>query len=511
MLVVCAWPLALTEFPPYQDLPNHLASAAIVQRLDQYPEFVFNGLLKTNSALLAWLLIVGKVTGLSLAARLFALIVLGANALVLPRFVLVLTGSRERMIIASALMWPMIHNWFVSTGMLNFALAVPLALAVLMAIYRQRRAPNWTNGLAVTGLGVLTWYAHVFPLLVVHLLVGVEAMFCPSSKGRVADVRTMATPLLPVTALVGLSLLSQMGDTVGPMTGFADYRKLLPVWELAYNMWAEYLWGFSKLTITSLVPCLLLAGLGASKLKESPPFFSPIALAVMLGLYCLLPYTATNWFHLNSRLIPFLWAALALRVPRTLPRPVLTLLGISAALYSAGMGGDFVRLERERQEFTAGIPSVPEGARLLPLLFRQTGSSDNTRSLLHYWGYYVIEKHTTAPLLFAHSNSFPVMYRHPPPPRFNHLPLEGFARSSASSADVCKRIFEGNVTVNDCDAAFHIAWRSFWSDAIPTFDYLLIWDATQEARALIPPVYQPIFERGRLAIYARVSDSPAPR
>jgi hypothetical protein len=361
----------------------------------------------------------------------------------------------------------------------------------------------------ITGLGVLTWYAHVFPLLIVHVLVGIEAIFRPTPRGRFADIRTMTIPLLPVTALVILALVSQMADKVGPMSGFADYRKLLPVWELAYNMWAEYLWGFSKLTITSLVPCLLLAGIGASRFRESPPFFSPIAFATLIGLYCLLPYTATNWFHVNSRVIPFLWVALALRAPRTLPRPVLVLLGLSAVLYSAGMGADFVRLERERREFTAGIPSVPERARLLPLLFRQSGSSDNTRSVLHYWAYYVIEKRTTAPLLFAHSHSFPVMYREPPPPRFNHLPLEGFARSAASSSEVCSRMFEGNVTVNDCEAAFGLAWRDFWSDALPLFDHLLVWDATREARALIPPAYQPIFEQGRLAIYARVERGPA--
>ena len=70
---------------------------------------------------------------------------------------------------ASLFAWPMVHNWFVSMGMLDFAIAVPLSLALLLAIDRQRTAPSITTGLAIVGLGAATWYAHVFPLLVVHM------------------------------------------------------------------------------------------------------------------------------------------------------------------------------------------------------------------------------------------------------------------------------------------------------------------------------------------------------
>jgi hypothetical protein len=50
---------------------------------------------------------------------------------------------------------------------------------------------------------------------------------------------------------------------------------------------------------------------------------------------------------------------------------------------------------------------IPAGTAFKPNLeMRVNGEvrqSDNTRSLLHDWGYYVTEKHTSAPLLFAHS------------------------------------------------------------------------------------------------------------
>ncbi len=502
LFLLSAWPLALTEVPPYQDLPNHLAAVTVIDHADRYPEFVFNGFFKTNAALFAWLCTAGKLFGTQAAARIFALVVLAANALVLPRLVLSLTRSRLRMLAASLFAWPMVHNWFVSMGMLDFALAVPLSLALLILLDRQRRKPSLSNGLLATALAAATWYAHVFPLLVVHLLVFIEAMRGSTWRERMRGLGAMVAPLVPVAFLVLLSLAGHMSDG-GPMTGFIDSRKNLPAWELAYNLWAEWFWAFSKLTLTSLLPCLALAAIGLHRRKDAPPFFSPAALLVLAALYALLPYVVTNWFHVNSRIIPFVWIALLVRVPERLPKRLAVALGASAVLYSAGMGIDFVRLERERREFTAGIGAVPEGARLLPLLFRQKASSDNTRNIMHFWGYYVTEKLTAAPLLFAHSHSFPVMYSTPPPVRFNHLVLEGFAASMARPGAVCRNMLDSNVVVDDCEGAYRKAWAEFWADATPRYDHLLLWDITPEARANIPAAYHVVFERERLAILAR--------
>ena len=505
LFVVGAWPLALTEIPPYQDLPNHLAAATVIENPGRYPEFLFNGFFKTNAALFAWLYVVGKVTGVKLAARLFALVVLMANAFVLPRFVLALTGSRKRMLVASMFMWPMVHNWFVSMGMLDFALAVPLSLGMLLAIDRQRRAPSTLNAALVTGLGALTWYAHVFPLLVVHLLVLIEASRRPSWKERLQALRSMVLPLLPVMALVGMSVFEQLRDNVGSVSTVLQHGKMVPPWELAYNLWAEWFWGFTKLSITSIVPCLLLAYYGLSRRRESPTFFSPIAMVALALLFCLAPYRITNWYHVNSRLIPFIWVALLMRVPDQLPKRVMAVLGVAAALYSAGMGADFLRLDADRERFTAGISSVPEGAKLLPLVFRHKGQSDNTRSLLHAWGFYVTDRYTSAPLLFAHSRSFPVSYSTPPPVRFNDLVLENFAATMISSANFCEST---RVVTNDCRGEYRARWAEFWHDATPLYDHVLLWEPSEEALQLVPIDYGITFRQGGLVIMERGTTNP---
>lgn len=503
LFLVGAWPLALVEVPPYQDLPNHLATATVIENPSLYPEYVFNGYFKTNAALFAWLHLVGKLAGLKLAARLFALLVLASYAFVIPRFVLLLTQSRQRMIAASLFAWPMVHNWFVCAGMLDFAMAVPLSLGLLMALERQRRSPSIAKLASAIGLGIATWYAHVFPLLVVFLLVSIEALVQPTWRRRVEAARVMAIPLAPISLLVIASLAQHGRDKVGPMTGFMDFRTLLVPWELLYNLWAEWFWAYSNLSLTSIVPCAALAIVGLRALRgrtgPAPAFFSPHALLVIAILYCFVPYRITNWFHVNSRLLPYLWFGLLLYVPERLPKFFAYVLGSSAALYAAGMGADYVRLDAERKELTAGIEVVPERARLLPLFFEHKGASVNTRNVLHQWGYYVVERRTAAPLLFAHSRSFPVTYREPPPVRLNHLVLEPFAYETRTPRAFCIAA----IHVDDCDLLFRKAWKRLLVDASARYDHLLLWAPTPDVIALIPDEYERTLTRGRLVVYAR--------
>jgi hypothetical protein len=502
LFLLAAWPLVLVDVPPFQDLPNHLAAVTVIQHPDKYPEFVFNGFFKTNSALFTWLLFVGRVVGTKVAARLFALLVLALGAIAYPRFVLSF-GGRRRMIVSALFAWPMVHNWFVSMGMLDFALGVPLATLLLVLLNAQRQRPSVRRGVAIALLALITWHAHVFPLLVVHLLIALHVALRPTARQRWEHARALLLPLVPAAALVTRSLVIHFTEPVGAMTGYVSLGRLLPPWELFYNMWAEWFYGFTWLEISTLVPCVTMGLWALYKWRDDVPFFGPVSLLVLSAFYFFSPYVATNWFHVNSRFVPFLWLLALVRLPERIPRRFLAALGACALLYAAGMGVDYVRLSRDWSRFTAGIGAVPQGARLLPLIFRSKGTSENTRSLLHAWGFYVVEKHTSAPLLFAHSRSFPVMYRQPPPPQFNHLVLEGFAPNMASRDWGCGVLRAGGVSVEDCDAAWRTRWSEFWRQAEPLFDHVLMWDAPPDVFALVPGDYHVAFQEGRLTIFAQ--------
>ena len=523
-----AWPVMTVDIPPLQDLPNHLATISILEHPEQYPEFVFNGFLKTNAALFTWLYGVGRLVGAVAAARLFLLLVLATNALVFPRFVLELaTGSlrerRGKMLVATLFAVPMIHNWFVSMGMLDFALGVPLSMALLILLHRQKAAPTMLRGVAIAVTALLTWYAHVFALIVVHLLVTLEVLFPAGARAALDEVRhepaptwlgarwrtlvKIGLPLLPSTVLCLVSIFHQLTEPTGAMSGYVSVRTLLPAWELVYNLWAEWMYGFTWLSLSTLVMALALAAYAWKNRHDRPAFFSPLAFAVLLAMYTFAPYIATNWFHVNSRFTPYLWLAALLRVPARLPRRFAVGLAVCGLLYSASMGIDYVRLDRDRARFTAGMAAVPEGARLLPLLFRRQETSENTRSLQHAWGFYVTEKHTSAPLLFAHSTSFPLTYSSPPPVRFNHLVLESFAPNMSSASWMCDELRNGGVVVDDCQAEYQLRWAEFWREATPLYDHVLTWDASPEALALVPADYRPTFREDKLIIWER---TPAP-
>jgi hypothetical protein len=500
LFCLCAWPLVLTDVPPYQDLPNHLAAAHILWHAERYPEFVANGFLKTNAALFTWLYFVGKVTSLSAAARLFSALTLLVGAIAYPRFMLAF-GGRKRMIAASFFLWPMVHNWFVSKGMLDFALGVPLSLLLLVLLRAQRETPTRAREGLIVLLSLATWYAHVFSLLVVGFLAAVHLV--ESRTTRLLDIRRLAPAMLPASALTAFSVLRHWTEKAGAMCGFINIHELSPPLEILYNLWAEWCAGFTWLSSASLLP--IIAGVwGIVRWRRaSPVFFSPLALVALTVLYVLLPYTTTNWFHVSSRVIPYIWMALLLRLPDRLPKLVTSVCAMGALSYSIAMGVDFVRLDADRRAFTAGIEAVPEGARLLPLVFQPKETSENTRSLMHAWGHYVVERSTSAPLLFAHSRSFPVMYSDPPPPRFNHLVLENFASTMGNERWMCELERSFGVVTNDCTAEWNKRWNEFWKEANPRFDHVLMWSPPKHIVLEPPPGYRVKFHQGKLYIYER--------
>jgi hypothetical protein len=184
-------------------------------------------------------------------------------------------------------------------------------------------------------------------------------------------------------------------------------------------------------------------------------------------------------------------------------------LGACTVAYSLALGIDFVRLERDRQDFIAGIPYVRERAKLLPLVLNPNGTSDNTRNLAHLWGYYVVAKQTSAPLVFASSRLYGVTYREPPHPQLQHVELQVFANHMGDPSSLCQRMRSMGVHVGDCKERWRQSWREFWELAEPRFDHVLLWAPTPEVEALVPAAFHPVFRRGKLLVLARPDERVA--
>jgi hypothetical protein len=503
LFALCAWPLLLVVVPPYQDVPNHLAVATIIDHPADYPEFVFNGFLKTNGAFYAWEHFVGHVVGAFASIRLFAALVFAVSARAFTRLVLV-AGGRDKMLVATLFLAPMVHNWCVCLGLLDFTLGFAISILLVTAMIEQRRAPSAWRAARIALLSIACWYAHVIPLFLVCVLAFVELVrtFVKSRDELARVFVRCVVPLAPGAALMTWSVLGQLlaHDTT-KLGGYASVW--LAPWDLVANLWVQWFLAFTPRSASSIVPCVVLAVIAWRRRRERVPFFEPCAFLALAALYAFVPYVFSFWAFANTRVAPFLWMAALVRVPARLPRWLVIALGAATLAYSVSLGVDYVRLDQDREEFVAGIPSVPERARLLPITFESRGASVNTKPLVHMWGYYVNAKETAAPRVFAASRMFGVHHREPPDPQLEEIALERFGNSMRDPRWTCDALAGGGIHVDDCEAIWRDTWRAFFERVGPRFDWLLLWDPEPITLTAIPREYVEVFHRGRLFILHR--------
>ena len=229
LFALAAWPLLLVPLPPFQDLPNHVATAHIVAHPDLYPQFAFNGLFKSNCLLTLWFCLVGG-HGLFGAARAFTALVLAANALALPLFVLHFAGRRA-VPVAMLFVWPLVHSFSVSMGFLNFTFAFALSLILLTVLDRQRERPTPAGGLGIAALSSVVWYAHPFPLAVVGALVALHVATRPTWRERIDTGVALLLPLVPAGLLSVVSAQQHLVKAENSSAAAAAFRYLNP-WEI---------------------------------------------------------------------------------------------------------------------------------------------------------------------------------------------------------------------------------------------------------------------------------------
>lgn len=504
LFVLAAWPLLLVGLPPFQDLPNHVATAHIIAHPQLYPQFVFNGFFKSNGLLTLWLSAwTGMFGGHGLygAARAFTAMVLATNAIAWPLFVLRFSG-RPHVPAAALFVWPLVHGFFLVMGMLNFAFAFALSLILLAILERQRTRPTLLRAAGIAALAGLLWFAHPFPLALVGALVALHIIRQPSTAARLAGVRTLLLPLVPAVLLSAIAAERHLVKDAHTTASTALSFSYLNPWEMVEHLWLDASGALTRWGSMTVVPLALLAYFAWRRRPLERPFFSRAALAALAAGYVALPETLSNWSYFHCRLVPFLWAGLALRLPARLPRAVTGALVACALAYSAVTAVDYVRLDRDRAELTAGMDAVPAGATLLPLLFVKSKTSDFTASLTHAWAYYTVERDTSAPLVFAVERSYPITYREFPPRKLIPPSLETFAERFGTPARICKEM-ELELADPACVAIWRGLWTSFWEEATPHFSHVLTWAMPDAVRALLPARYRRTFSAGELEIYER--------
>ncbi|HZL20826.1 MAG TPA: hypothetical protein VFG23_24045 [Polyangia bacterium] len=504
--LLAVWPLFVVKQLPHEDLPGHVAAAYVTDHLAAYPEYVAAHGLRTNSALLGWLHLASPTLGYMGAARVFVIAVLAITAFGYP-FLFSVVGSRKRMWIASAFAIPFVQHWFVVMGMLNFSLSFAICLWILGLVTMQRRAWSGTRAAVIAALCAIAWIAHTFPLIILCSIALADLAYA-----RLCDRLAVKAAWRAVASLVPAAVIIGLGFVLAPpvegsgaqLTGVSK-SEWLGMPQLMWMALRNYVLGASYWGVASLVPALVLLVAVLLRGQRRVALFSMGAVAVLIAGYVLLPsFMLPIWGYFNTRFVPFLWLALLLRVPETLPRKWVVLAVFAGIAGTAGNGLALLRMDADVAEFRSGLPFVEKGARLLPLLFSVKSPGDNIEPILHAWGHYAIERQTSAELLWASRGVDAVQYRTLPPPRFQQYVIQNMPRAMVSAGHWCETLLrEASTAPADCDRAWRAAWDSYLTSAEKRYTYVLVWDAPAPALALIAQHFPIVHRQGRLAIGRR--------
>jgi hypothetical protein len=506
LFVVAAWPLFFLRMPPYQDLPDHLSTVCVLLDPARYPEYISNGFFKANSLFVFSTYLMAKVIGVVPAGHAFALVVLASTAFTLPHFVLSFT-DRKRLVVASMTMAPMVHNWWTLMGMLNFALAFPLALLLLMIVARQAARPTVARSIAIAAFGVLLWYAHGIMIMLVGLLATIEALVRPGGvRAKASAAIALVGPMVPVGGLIAMTIVRHAMETTHEASfGHVGTVYFQDNFSAVYDLWAHWTFGMSPLSAAGIVTAIALGVFAVRNARANVPLFSPWAFVVLFTIYWFFPHMMPGFGYVDERVLPFLWAWALVRVPASVPKWVASLLVASTLLWSAGTACDLFHAARDLDEFTAAAPEIPnaEAARLLTLNFAPRVSSTNTWNLLHGSGMYTVLRGAHPQDLWADSPSMPIRHAAPPSLVEDPVRVRELLDAAPNPEAYCASLQKAGLPDYDCEARFHAVWRGVWEAIEERYDYVLVWGAPSSFAETVPRAFAPRFSRGRLTLLGK--------
>ena len=502
LFVAGSWGVWGVDVPPYQDIPDHLATITVLLHPSDYPEFVSNGLLKTNSIFIIFGYVLGPLVGVKSVAKAFALLTLFLTSATVPRFLYAFT-DRKRMLLGCLFVAPMVHNWWLSMGMVNFALAWPIALWILIHQKRQLEAPSVLRGFGIAVLALVLWLTHSIALLLVGLLVLIEATSAPSWPARIKRLSLLAAPLAVAAPLIALAVFRHATQVGSPQSGTVAATLYDTTLSAVYDLWAHFTYGLTERSAASIAPAVILGGIAIKRWREPLPFFGPRAFLALAMIYFILPYDMPGFGYACQRALPFLWTAALLRVPADLPKAFQLIAFAGSFLWSIGMGVDLRNASREQHVFWSGIEAVPKYAKLLTLNMAPRLYTRNTWSLRHASGLYTVEKLTTAQDVWADSPSMPLFRVRAPEPIQDSVKLRHFLNAAVTSSSWCHALADRGAFTTTCTELWRGEWAELWKQAEPRFTHVVLWGASDEVIALVPSRYQLTFENAALRVYAR--------
>ena len=377
-------PLLLLARVVTVDGPAHLAGAAVLLSYDDPGRDALRRLYEVDLSPVPNMLTTVLLAGLLLLAGPDAAerVLVGGYVVLLTlglRYALRGVHPQAGWLAVAAL--PFAGNYLYYYGFYNFCLALALALFVLGLALRRRDGWSVRAVVGLCALLLLTWFAHLLPLLVAGLFVAVLAGLRTVAAGRpggaLAAARTHLLPpalaALPILVLTAGFLASPAAETgtavrrsaVDLLLGLATLGRPLVVY-------SRYEYVAAAAVATTLLALAVLA-----RRQARPHSPERQALAWTAGL-CVIAYFASpdrygpDFGFLNDRLSFFppllllLWAAGP--APDRRFRGAVVAAFVGAAVILTGLRAPTeIRYQRDVAEMLSLVGDLPRGSTLLSL------------------------------------------------------------------------------------------------------------------------------------------------
>lgn len=441
LAVASTVPIWLVDFPPIQDLPQHLATIRVLHDYAN-PQFAFATYFTTALSKTQYLTyyfavhLLAYPFGIFLANKLF----ISASLIGLPYSARALGRRLGSDPWNALLVLPLAWSSQLILGFVNFVAAIPLMLWGIAVAVDLKETFSWRRVGLLTGISVLCFYTHVVPFGILALgagLVGIGRDFRVTAKRLVA--------LLPAAVAAAIWLARAPAGAAARTAAFgtntAGPKPVFERWDQALTAVSTWLTDIlqseiDEKTFVAWVALVLITATAGEMLQTDTTRSSARRrLAVVLALtmlgYFIAP-SSYSWIWPIKGRFPILAAILL--VPLLPPLKKGWAVAIQLLAAGAGLvdfhatGSAFLAFQQqELGDLPTAIASIPKGQRVAGLIFDASSRQVKFSPFLHSVAWYQAYRGGAVMFTFADFAASPIVFRenNRPPrvrPRWEWMP-----------------------------------------------------------------------------------------
>lgn len=416
LIVLSLLPIWLVKFPPLQDYPNHLLRAKVIYDYNN-PLFDYNKHFIIQYSFLPNLIsdiiipFLAHFVPIVLAGKIF----LSIYVILLPLSIFYFLNAIDKeKAILGFFGFPLIYNGFFNMGFINFCFSIPVFFFALGYWWRNRKNFNFIKIMTFSLLVLIVYFSHIFTygilLVSIFFLFLIEIFHSGQNRGDIKKcILLLIVALLPsfICFFSYFLEISKGNNNFLRDVSFYPLIEKLKLFKCLFFSSSNIKRDFAFFSFSFFLLLLFLKSFYKSK-KDI--FFS--LFIFLFIIFLLLPVGVRNFYHIDSRLIPFLvFIFLACIYPVYKKLCWISIGGIIVLsfLWTGVVLRDYLKIDKDLfNHYFAVIKAIPPQKTLFPI---QAKGSEVMNPYLEFCAYYHIFKGGVSPYLPCYLHITPMKYK----------------------------------------------------------------------------------------------------